>query len=98
MCAYLTTDRADRFFLFCEAENIRLSKKCRLLLSVFSRVDGFIDAESLWLLIKSESGQIGRATVYKTLLWLHSRGYVVRKKEGKADQSVFKLALPACVI
>lgn len=43
-----------------------------------------MDAESLWLLMKNKGQQISRATVYKRLNWLCSKGYTLQKQENSA--------------
>jgi Fe2+ or Zn2+ uptake regulation protein len=85
------SDKIEIFSLLCKSDEIRITAKCQVLLRIFCRIDHFIDAESLWLVIKNEGQQISRATVYKSLSWLCSNGYAKYKKDKNAGFKVYRL-------
>jgi Fe2+ or Zn2+ uptake regulation protein len=87
-------EQVESFIMQCKKRGISLPSTCKSMLIVFCHIDGFIDAESLWLMMKKEGHTISLASVYNGLRWLGNKGYTQHHEDADKRCKVYKLTLP----
>ena len=84
------TPEETRFEAFLRTRKLKLTRERLVILAAIFRQEHHFDAESLHADLRTEGGDISRATVYRTLDLLVQAG-LVRKNSLGASHAVLKL-------
>jgi Fe2+ or Zn2+ uptake regulation protein len=90
MSLHFTTDQTERFMKHCEANKVRVSAECKVLVSTLCCLEEPIGAVSLWLLMRSRSHRISMATVYRLPNLLHQTGFVRKEKIVYTEHALYQ--------
>lgn len=71
------------------AQGFRITRQRRIILDAVQRQGGHLSADDIFSAVQHEQPALDRATVYRTLHWLHRAG-LVRKLDLGTDRQVFE--------
>lgn len=72
-------------------KGFRITRQRKLILDVVRRQNCHLSADEIYRIVAQQHPTIDRATVYRTLNWLHDMG-LVRTLDGGSDRQLFEYA------